>query len=247
MVIETFNITYFVVLLLTAGLIVLLTFIAKNKSENFKRKLLLTLCYFNAGLWVVYKVWLAFGSFGIPDTYSFNIWTELPLHLCNISLILVPIGIHLKKDGILAYGFFIAPLGAFMAYTFPSVGFTGLNILYPHMLGYYITHLLIIVVGVLIVTLGFFKPTFKKIPSMFLTAFCLSFGAFLINLFIRGVFNAPANYFYACEPEGISLLELFWGIIPVPYVYLIFAIAILGVYTVLTTLPFYLYDKKNKK
>lgn len=243
MIIETFNLIYFLVLLLTAGVIVLITLLMKNKTENKKKKLLLTISFSNAVLWVIYKFWLAFGKYGIPDTYTFNIWTELPLHLCNISLILVPIGVILKKDGILSYGFFIAPLGAFMAYTFPSVGFTGLNIFYPHMLGYYVTHLLIIVVGVLLVTLGLFKPTFKKIPLMFLTALVLSLGAFLVNLFIRGVFNAPANYFYTCEPEGISLLELFWSIIPVPYIYLIFAAVILGAYTVLTTLPFYLVEK----
>ena len=247
MIIETFNLTYFLTLLVTAGVIVLLTFLAKNKSENYKRKMLLTICYSNAILWVVYKFWLAFGKFGIPDTYSFDIWTELPLHLCNISLIIVPIGIHLKKQGILAYGFFIAPLGAIMACTFPSVGFGDLNIFYPHMLGYYVTHLLIIVVGALLVSLGFFKPTFKKIPSMFITALALSLGAFLVNLFIRGVFNGPANYFYTIEPEGISILEVFWSIIPIPYVYLVFGMAILGVYAVITTLPFHLYDKKKNK
>ncbi len=247
MIIKAFNLTYFLMFLITAGVIVLITYLMKNKSEGAKKKLLLIICISNAILWVIYKFWLAFGKFGIPNTYSFDIWTELPLHLCNISLIIVPIGIHLKKQGILAYGFFIAPLGAFMACTFPSVGFGDLNIFYPHMLGYYVTHLLIIVVGVLLVTLGFFKPTFKKIPSMFLTALVLSFSAFLINLFIRGVFNAPANYFYACEPEGISILELFWSIIPISYVYLVFGVLILGIYAVLTTLPFHLYVKKKNK
>ena len=247
MVIETFNLAYFLLILLTVGLIVLCTLLMKNKTEKQKSRFLIGLCLTNVVLYVIYKFGLYFRTPGLPDSYTFNAWLELPLHLCNISLILTPIGIRYKNKMLLAYSFFIAPLGAFMAYTFPSEGFSGLNVFYFHMLGYNITHLMIIVIGVLVVSLGFFKPTFDKIPAMFLLAVVLSFLAFLVNVLLRNVVNVPANYFFTYEPEGISILELFWSILPVPYLYCIFAMVILAVYTILTTLPFYLIDKKKGK
>lgn len=245
MIIKAFNLTYFLLMLLVAGIIVALTLLFKNKPRKSKEKCILAICAFNIFLFIIYKIGLAVGTPGLPDTYHFDIWLELPIHLCNISLFLVPIGILTKNDKLMAYGFFIAPLGAFFAMTFPSEGFGGLNIFYFHMIGFYWTHAILVIVGILLVSLGLFRPTFRKIPPMFVTALILSAGAFVINILIREFTGSPANYFFTYEPEGISILELFWSILPVRYLYCSFAVIILAAYTCLTTLPFHLADKKK--
>lgn len=247
MVIEAFNGTYFLLLALIVAAAVGITLTIRKKGEQAKRKFLLGLCIFNIVYYVVYKFGLYFRTPGLPDSYEFNSWLELPFHLCNISLFLVPLGIYLKKDFLLAYGIFIAPLGALLAMTFPAVGFGGLNIFYPHMLGFYGFHALLIVTGILLVSLGFYKPTFQKIPTMFIFLVALSLVVFGFNLLLRSATGAAVNYFYTVEPEGISLLELFWSWIPVPYLYLLPGIVIFCGYTGLITVPFYLAERKKKK
>lgn len=245
MVIEAFNGTYFLLFALIIAAAAVITLLMRKKGEQTKRKLLLGLCIFNIVYYVVYKFGLYFRTPGLPDSYEFNSWLELPFHLCNISLFLVPLGIYLKKDFLLAYGIFIAPLGALLAMTFPAEGFGGMNIFYPHMLGFYGFHALLIVTGILLVSLGFYKPTFRKIPTMFTFLVVLSSVVFGFNLLLRCVTGAAVNYFYTVEPEGISLLELFWSWIPVPYLYLLPGIVIFCGYTGLITVPFYLAGKKK--
>lgn len=249
MYISTFNYTYFLLIFFIILVVTLTTILFKNKQVKNKKTLLLALCIFNIVFFIVYKISLAIGSDDLArHGYHFNIWTELPMHLCNVSLFLVPIGLLLNKESIYAYGFYVAPLGAFMAITFPNPYFTNTNLLFFYNIGFYFTHINIIIIGLLICTLGFFKPNFKSIPFLFILVFSLACGSFLINLGIRFHFKAPANYFFTYEPEGISILELFWKILPIRFLYVIFALVILGVYTSLVTLPFYLVERqKNKK
>ena len=247
MVIEAFNGTYFLLFALIIAAAVVITLLLRKKSEQTKRKLLLGMCIFNIAYYVVYKFGLYFGTPGLPEDYTFVSLLELPFHLCNISLFLVPLGIYRKKDSLVAYAVFVAPLGALMAMTFPCEGFGGLNIFYPHMLGFYGFHGMLILTGILLVSLGFYKPSFRKIPQMFCFLVSLSLAVFGFNMLLRATTGVAANYFYTVEPEGISLLELFWSWIPVPYLYMLPGIVIFCVYAGLVTVPFYLADKKKEK
>lgn len=245
MVIKAFNGTYFLLLALVVAIAAVLTLTTRNKGEKARRKLIIGICLFNIIFYIAYKLGLYLRTPGLPEDYIYISWKELPLHLCNISLFLVPIGLAKKSDSLMAYGVYIAPLGALLALTFPSVGFGNMSIFYPHMIGYYGTHAIIILNGILLVSMGLYRPTFKKIPSMFLLVFCLSLASFGINLAIRRFTGVAANYFYTVEPEGISILELFWSILPVPYLYITLGIGILAVYSVILTLPFHLTKKKT--
>ena len=42
---------------------------------------------------------------------GFNIFNELPLHLCNINLFLIPLGVWKRNRSIMGFSFFVAPLG----------------------------------------------------------------------------------------------------------------------------------------
>lgn len=245
MIIKAFNLIYFLFLAFIVLVILSVSYLLKNKNQELKEKVLLGICYFNIVFYVVYKFILYIRTPGIPDTFYYDTWLELPLQLCNISLFLVPLGIHLKNKQLLAYGFYVAPLGAIMAVTFPSNGFQELNIFLPHMIGFLGTHAIIIVVGILTVVFGLFRPTFKQIPKLFIYIIVMATCIFGINLLIREFTGSPANYFFTVEPEGISILELFWKLIPIPFLYSSLALVILAVFAIITTLPFYLYDKRK--
>ena len=250
MIIEAFNGTYFLLLGLIIAVAVIITLLLRKKSEDVRRKVLIGICLLNIFVFIIYKFGLWYGTYGLPDTYEFEIWAELPLHLCNISLMLLPIGLIFRKDFILSYGVYISPLGAILAITFGCPGFTGLNIFYPHMLGFYFTHSVLVLVGILLVILGIFKPSFKKIPSMILLIMVMSFGGFLVSAFLQATISdlaALPNYFYTMSTDGISILDFLWKLIPVRYLYLLPGVAIIGGYACLLTLPFHLRDRARAK
>lgn len=245
--IKPFNYVYFLCIAFIIAIIVVTTILCKNKSEKTKKIVLLSICIFNALLFLVYKIALSFNPVELQNHgYTFNIWEELPLHLCNISIFLVPIGLLLNNSKLLAYGFYIAPLGAFLAVCSPATAFIDVNIFKIYNIGFYFTHLNIVLIGVLLVTLGFFKPSFKEVPFLNLYAGIIATIIHFVNLLLRWLTGANANYFYTIGTNGVSLLEVFWSILPYSYFYLIFAMIILNVFIVIVTLPFHLVNKKKE-
>lgn len=248
MEIKTFNLTYFLLLAFIAGAIIFFSLYMKKRSLFDKKCLIFCICLFNLILFFFYKIGLYVGHEELTSRgYEFDIWLELPLQLCNISLFLVPIGILLNNDKLYAYGFYIAPLAAFFAITFPDNNFTETNIFYLHNIGYYFTHVIIIIDGILLVTLGIFRPNFKTAVFLNLIVVVLSAVIFGFNCFVRHFIGSPANYFYTYEHQDISILKLFWSIVPIRYLFAIFAMFILNAFIVIVTLPFYFKDKKKAK
>jgi len=100
------------------------------------------------------------------------------------------------------------------------------------------------------VSFGLYRPSFRDLPRTVLTALLITFGVFLINLLLRWTGLHPkANYFFSVETEGNPLLEIFHRWIPVPFLYLMPSVLILGSYMGLITGGFALADalKKNRK
>lgn len=246
MEIKAFNLTYFLFLAFILVAILFFSLYARKKSIREKKCIIFGICLFNIFLFFFYKLGLFVGHEELNERgYIFDIWLELPIQLCNISMFLVPIGILLNNDKLYAYGFYVAPLAAFFAITFPDLNFTETNIFYFHNIGYYFTHGIIIIYGILLVTLGIFKPNFKSAVFLNILLVILSCGIFLINCLIRYTTGSAANYFYTYEPQGISILELFWSIIPIRYLFAIFAMIILNAFIFLVTLPFYIINKRK--
>lgn len=243
-----FNDTFFICILLCLLIFLIITFFFKDKSEKTRKIVVLCYCVFNLLLFIAYKCYLSTNPASlVKHDYIFVIWEELPLHLCNISLFLVPIAILIKNQKLLSYGFYIAPLGAIMAVCFPDPSFIGESIFEFYNIGYYFTHLNIVIIGLLLVSLKLFKPTFKQLLFLNIYAGCIGVVMHFVNLILRALTSADVNYFYTINTSGISLLDLFWSIIPVPLLYLVFALAILNAYAALVTLPFHLYIKRKNK
>lgn len=234
-------------LLLLAGASLLL----RRKSEKCRRAVLIAACVLTMLGFIAYKYSLSVDrEFNIitAEMGGFNWWGELPLHLCNVNMILIPIAVLKKSRPLACFGFFLGPLGAMMALLMPGNGFDGYSLLLPRMLGYYGTHFMIVIEGLALVTFGLFRPKLRDLPRAILTALLIAFGSFLINLLLRrSGLHPKANYFFSMETEGNFLLELFHSWLPFPFLYLLPCTGILGIYMLAVTLPFELFERRRKK
>ena len=250
-IMRPFNTLFFVcfgafLLLLAASSLLL-----RGKSEKTRRIVLVSACCVTLIGYFIYKYLLSLDAdydLITANMGGFNWWGELPLQLCNINMILIPVAVMKKSRPLMCFGFFLAPLGALMALLMPGNGFDGYSLLLPRMLGYYGTHFMIVIEGLALVTFGFFRPRFRDLPRAILTGLLVAFCIFLINLLLRwSGLHPKANYFFSVETEGNFLLDIFYGWIPVPFLYLLPASGILIPYMLLVTLPFELAARRKEK
>ena len=95
----------------------------------------------------------------------------------------------------------MAPLGALMALIFPEPLFSGFSLFLLRIFGYYATHAILVVCGLSLATLGFYRPDPKDIPRILKTFGLLAVGAHLINLLLRLTLCPEANYFFTYGAE----------------------------------------------
>ena len=250
-VIRPFNTAFLVTFGAFLALLILASLLLKKKSEKAKQTVLVAACLVTVVGFFLYKYFLSLDApynLLTAERGGFNWWGELPLHLCNINMILIPIAVLRKNKPLMAFSFFLGPLGAMMALAMPGVGFDGYSLLLPRMLGYYGTHFMIVIEGLAIVSFGLYRPSFRDFGRTVLTAVLITFGVFLINMLLRWTGLHPkANYFFSVETEGNPLLEIFHRWIPLPFLYLMPSILILGSYMGLVTGAFALADAVKKK
>ena len=242
-----FNLTFafFLLLLIVASLLL------KGKRERTTQIVLITACVLTLIGYFLYKYSLSLDAeYNVlrASMGGFNWWGELPLHLCNINMILIPIAVWKKSKPMMSFSFFLGPLGALMALVMPGAGFDGYSLLLPRMLGYFGTHFMIVIEGLALVTFGLYRPAFRDLPKTLLTIALIETGIFVFNLLLRWTGLYPnANYFYTVETEGNFLLDLFYGWIPFPYLYLLPCYVILSIYMLLVTAPFDLIARYRAK
>ena len=239
MIIRQFNLVYFSLILIMALAIILLSIIYKGKTQRQKDLFIIVIGIFNIVFFIIYKICLYF------DDYEFVIWDELPLQLCNINMFIIPIAVMLKNKYLLSFGFYVAPLAAIMAITFPELDFTNNSIFLMRNIGFYGTHMIIVIIGILLVTFGYLKPNIKDIGYLVIPTIILSLCAFLINILLFKVTGFETNYFFTMNTANISLLNIFYNLIPIKYLYLLPAMGILIAYVLIINGCFKLF-KKNK-
>ncbi|MBQ5961079.1 MAG: YwaF family protein [Firmicutes bacterium] len=250
-IIRPFNLVFCIASLCFILLLIVASLLLRNKSEKTKKAVIVTACVITFIGFFVYKVFLSLDKEYNVITQNmggFNWWGELPLQLCNINMILIPIAVLTGKRPLMSFCFFVGPIGALFALMMPGNGFDGYSLLLPRMLGFYGTHFMIIIEALAIVTFGLYRPKFRDLPMTIVTLLCVAFVVFCINMLMRWTGLHPkANYFYSVETEGNFLLDLFHSWIPVPFLYLLPSILILGPYMLLVTGGFELAGRIKKK
>lgn len=247
MIIDRFNLTYFILIFITISLIVAIYFIFRKKEEKVKITFISIVCLFNIIFFFVYKYWLSQDSefLHLSHLDKFNWWNELPLQLCNISLFLIPISLISNKKFLKNYCFFITPLGAFMAISCPEAAFVGDSIFKLRNIGFYGTHMILIITSFSIVTLGFYKPKYKDILLPAITTFGLAAIMFGVNTILRNTVCPEANYFFTYKCD-VPVLSTFYKWIPVPLIYELLGIIILVPYCLLVTFLYSCFVKERK-
>ena len=253
LIMKPFNGTFFLVLGIMILILIGLTLIFRKKSERTRRIALASIYLFGLVIFVVYKIFLS------KDTaYSeicaeagkgeFSWWLELPLQLCNINLLMIPIAALTMKRPLLAFAFFVAPLGAGFALAMPGIGFEEYSLLLPRIFFYYVTHFMVFLGGPALACFGLYKPRFKDTIPTALMLLAVTFVIFLINeLLIVTKANIYANYFFTMNTEGNAILNLCWKLIPVPFLYEIPLILILVPFILIVTTGFWIAEKLKKK
>lgn len=237
MILKPFNGPFWAMLFLIAGAIVLIWHSSQEKTEAQRARFLCGLSFFNILLFFSYKFALSrdVGFLSLSGLTRFNWLSELPLQLCNINLFLIPLGILTKKRQILGFAFFVAPLGALLALIFPEASFRDFSPFLPRMLGYYLTHSLLIVCGLSLSSLGFYTPRVKDEPGILALFLLLGVAAHLVNTLLRQGPCPQANYFFTYGAD-ISALNLLWKLIPKPFLFELPALPVLLGYMSLVNL-----------
>ena len=250
---KPFNGVYLMVFAVFALLFAVGVVVLRKKDEEVRAKVLAAAMLVTLVGFFVYKFFL-----GRDTDYSaitaetgkgaFNWWGELPLQLCNINMILIPIAALTKNRLLMCFSFFMGPLGAGLALVMPGIGFDCYSILLPRMLGYYGTHWMVVFGSLALGALGIYKPKYKDYFLTLLSGFGVAFVIFLINALLRVTkCNEFSNYFFTHAPEGNPILELFHSWIPLPFLYLIPSVLILTPYVMLVVSIVALYRKCREK
>ena len=243
---KPFNPLFWAVTAFFIGLLAASSLLLRQRSVRTKTIVLVSACLVTLAGFAAYKYALSLDADYdrlIADMDGFNWWGELPLHMCNINMILIPVAVLTKRRPLMGFCFFVGSLSAMMALTMPGAGFDGWSLFLPRMLGYYGTHFMLMIEGFALVSFGFFRPVFRDLPSNLAAVAGIAFVIFLVDLTFRLTGLYPrANYFFAMETEGNVLLELFRSWIPFPYLYLLPGVLILAVYMALVMAAFALAD-----
>ena len=253
LILRPFNGIFLLLFAAFAVVFLLLSLIMRRCSDKVRRGTLAGLMLFTLAVFVWYKIMLSLdveysALSEAANKGAFNWWGELPLQLCNINMILVPVGLLTKKRPLLSFSFFLGPLGAAMALMMPGVGFENCSILLPRMIGYYFTHFMVFFGALALWGFGIYKPTFRDILPALISTIVLNLVIFLINLGFRRLgLNPFSNYFYNVETEGNPVLELFHSWLPHPFLFTIPSLGILVPYMLIVTGLFSIGGKGKKK
>ena len=162
----------------------------------------------------------------------------LPLHMCSITAILLPI-VVLSRNSVIGNILLVWSLGAVLAIVFNNAQ-ANYEILSSTFFFYFIPHVLECAVTIYLFVFKYIKLKEKYIPStLAITAGIYTF-VHLCNLLINYCCEAntildsageiiKVNYMYSLHPT-VPLMEFMWNIIPHAYWYMYIGIVIIAVY-----------------
>ncbi|MCK5817197.1 MAG: TIGR02206 family membrane protein [Candidatus Marinimicrobia bacterium] len=157
--------------------------------------------------------------------------TSLPLHLCNLGMIMVGILLITRKQWALNLAYFWALCGASQSLLTPDLSY-----IFPHPLAitFFTAHTLEIVGVLYAVTVLKMRPQWSSIPKVMAITAGLAVIIFPINYI-----HPDANYmFLKFAPVGGSLIDLLG---PWPW-YILSLVGVAGVLFVIAYLPYAILD-----
>ena len=213
--ITPFNLPWFVLITLSFSLPFFIARKLEGKSRKEKLFFVKWFSIVSALLWVLYKYLLS-----IDPNFSFVFWKELPLQPCNTMLWLGIIACILDNETIMSYGYYIGIPCALLALMMPESGFITVSILSNKAIGYYGTHALVVMQGLMFVSLGLCKIDYKSAILSVVFFIFMAFCAHIVNILLRVTVYPEATYYYTFGFDENFLLRVFKRFIPVPLLYM---------------------------
>jgi uncharacterized membrane protein YwaF len=179
----------------------------------------------------------------------------LPLHLCSINAILLPIVVF-SRNKTMGNMLLVWCLGALAALVV-NMAQAEYEIFSWTFVFYYFPHVLEFGIPILLFSLGIIEKHPKYIPSTLGITMLIYTGVHFCNLGINAYLTSnnvldyagnliQVNYMYSIVPEN-PLLAIFKQIIPFDYWYMYMIVPILAIYLGIVYLPQILQNRKKKK
>lgn len=235
-VIKTFNKVFIALFAVCITLFVLVNLFVNSLDLEIRKKILVVFMVWTLIIFFVYKYVLYkdkdYHRIQLEANAGGFLWlNELPLHLCNINIILIPAGIMTSNRFILGSSLFSGTIGAFLAMLTPCVGFEKYSLFLPRVFCFFLTHINVMFGSIALVTFGIYQPEYADTIKIVLTTLSLDFIIFLVNIFLRKTkLNIYANYFYNMDFDSIPAVSWIYRLIPVPF---LFHVPLYVLYTVL--------------
>ena len=244
MQVEPFNLPHILTIIIMPAIVfVALELTFKKRDENRKRAILLLVCCTNALLYLVYKIVQAH-----DPGYGFSIFMNLPLHFCNINLILLPVSILLKSKYLMAYQFYFGTVLAALALVTVDPAFRSKPLLEFTCLFYFYYHSALAVIPILLVKHRLYTPSFRAVWQPSLILVCLTFVMHMVNVAFRATgIASEANYFFTYGLRGDPFTEVFWSVMPYEFFFLLPALLLFAPYIFVTTIPFHIAEKRRRR
>ena len=216
MQIYPFSTMWYLTILLSIYMIHIIKKTYKNQTLETRKNFIKQFNILVITFWIIYKTTLKF-----DPTYNFNLWNELPLHLCNITCILFLIA-SIKDNNILrGLCFYTGTIGIVFAFIMPDANFSNLPIYHFRSIGYWGYHALMLIQSISLITLDIIQPTKQDIQKILSLLALLTFNIHIINLLLRLSIYPQANYFYTFGIPGNIIMDSLLQLIPIPFLFLL--------------------------
>ena len=202
-------------------------YLFRFRSLHTKMTFLYLMCAVSIVTFIINKT----VHFFVYDRHFLNV---LPLHLCYISVFLMPMAFRFKKKALYDFLFFISSAGAFLAIVFPYYPYVD-GVFSAKTFTYFSYHFFVAVIPLWMFSFGMYSPkiSFKNASRLLGILFLMGLTMHGLNVLLinNGIENA--NYFMTMVEKGGQnnmLLGLFAALIPVDFFYLFFVFPILFAY-----------------
>ncbi|MCL2803002.1 MAG: YwaF family protein [Micrococcales bacterium] len=217
-----FNGPWFVFVAFLLGLGVCLHFALRGRTMRFKAWALSGIATFSVVIYTAFT----FQSILNPFYPQVNLAQNLPLHFCILSawgLIFAPL---VKWSPLRAVLVFPGTVAGVLALTSPIEVYVDRPLFSLAAYGFYSVHAFNAILGTLLATLGFFRPSYKEAMKS-VGYFCIvAVLIFPLDLAMRAWIDPGVNYFYEFAPENALILQLLYNVVPIPLVYVLLVMPI---------------------
>ena len=239
----SFGLVHISTLILAAAIIFGLYFALRRASRK-TQTIVLGVLSFSGIVAIIYNL----VTWGSPIEY-------LPLHLCSINAILLPIVVF-TRNKTLGNLLLVWCLGALAALVV-NMAQAEYELASWTFVFYYFPHVLEFGIPILLFSLGIIEKHPKYILSTLAITMAIYTGVHLCNVGLNAWLEAnnvldyagdliQVNYMYSIVPEN-PLLALFKQVIPYDYWYMYMIVPILAIYLGIVYLPQILQNRKKKK